>query len=363
MSSPVPASSNQDGAPINKGIGVSAASTGNPIVPLARIITFATVTSVLAFLLNNYLNFWRDWPGLPKLMSHLGVSGFESLAQPLDSSLVGLAWIQIGLYILPVLFVVAVVLKSPERTISADSEMLSDFNAYLVRVAFWSVLLIGVIDMALSFLRVEGIDVAVFGEDLAINLGRSQYRGEIVHYPLIIISFVVSYFIRSLGFTWLALLIVLAEIQIVIARFVFSYEQAFMADLVRFWYGALFLFASPYTLLNDGHVRVDVLYAGFSEVGKAWTNAIGSFLLGIPLCWIILSQGMNGKFSVINGPMLTFEVTQAGYGMFVKYWLAAFLLVFAVTMMIQFASHFLKSVAILLNQINDAPELVEQVQG
>ena len=82
MSSPVPASTNQDGGPINTGIGVSAASTANPIVPLARIITFITVASVLAFLLNNYLNFWLGWPGLTNLMSHLGVSGFESLAQP-----------------------------------------------------------------------------------------------------------------------------------------------------------------------------------------------------------------------------------------------------------------------------------------
>ena len=295
------------------------------------------------------------------LSSKTAVVGFESLAQPLNSSLVKLAWAQISLYILPVLLVVLVVMKTPNRAMYADSEILSDFNAYLIRAAFCSVLLIGIVDMGLSFLRVEGIDVAVFGKDLAQDLGRSQFRGEVVHYPLILLSFVIAYFMRSLGFTWLALLIVVAEIQIVITRFVFSYEQAFMADLVRFWYGALFLFASPYTLLHEGHVRVDILYAGFSEVGKAWTNAIGSLLLGIPLCWIILTQGMNSKFSVINGPLLSFEVTQAGYGMFVKYWLAAFLLVFAVTMMIQFASYFLKSVAIILHQTNDTLELEQQV--
>ena len=58
---------------------------------------------------------------------------------------------------------------------------------------------------------------------------------------------------------------VAAELLIVISRFIFSYEQAFMADLVRFWYGALFLFASAYTLLEEGHVRVDVLYAAFKD--------------------------------------------------------------------------------------------------
>lgn len=41
-----------------------------------------------------------------------------------------------------------------------------------------------------------------------------------------------------------------------------------MADLVRFWYAALFLFASAYTLLEEGHVRVDVFYAGFRRARR-----------------------------------------------------------------------------------------------
>jgi len=42
-----------------------------------------------------------------------------------------------------------------------------------------------------------------------------------------------------------------------------------MSDLVRFWYGGLFLFASYYTLMKEGHVRVDVLYTNFSGKNKA----------------------------------------------------------------------------------------------
>jgi len=60
---------------------------------------------------------------------------------------------------------------------------------------------------------------------------------------------VIGLFTRTLGFQWLALLIVIAELAIVFTRFIFSYEQAFMGDLVRFWYAALFLFASAHTLL------------------------------------------------------------------------------------------------------------------
>ena len=163
--------------------------------------------------------------------------------------------------------------------------------------------------------------------------------------PLIALSLVVAAFTRTLGFTWLALLVVLAELQIVVSRFVFSYEQAFMGDLVRFWYGGLFLFASAHTLLEDGHVRVDVLYAGFTERTKGLVNAAGALILGIPLCWVVLAIGFGQRSSIIASPLLAFEVTQAGFGMYVKYLLAGFLAIFAASMMIQFASTVLEGVA------------------
>ena len=111
---------------------------------------------------------------------------------------------------------------------------------------------------------------------------------------------------------------VIAEFQIVISRFVYSYEQAFMGDLVRMWYAALFLFASSYALVYEGHVRVDVLYSRFKDRTKAYSNSIGCIFLGIPLCWIILLTGMWGKGSSLNSPLLSFEVYQQGFGMYTK---------------------------------------------
>ena len=80
----------------------------------------------------------------------------------------------------------------------------------------------------------------LFGENVARNLD-VLYRGTFIHYPLVILGFVIAIFVRTLGFTWLSLLVVIAEFQIVISRFVYSYEQAFMGDLVRMWYAGLFL--------------------------------------------------------------------------------------------------------------------------
>jgi TRAP-type mannitol/chloroaromatic compound transport system permease small subunit len=161
---------------------------------------------------------------------------------------------------------------------------------------------------------------------------------------------ILGYFTRTLGFIWLAILVIFAEFSIVITRFIFSYEQAFMGDLVRFWYGALFLFASSHALIHEGHVRVDVLYTNFSDKTRAWTNTIGSFLFGIPLCLIILFLGMSSKASIINSPLLSFEVTQQGSsGLYVKYLMAAFLAIFALSMLTQFTSYFMKNSYKIMN--------------
>ena len=97
-------------------------------------------------------------------------------------------------------------------------------------------------------------------------------------------------------------------------------------------------------MIHEGHVRVDVLYTGFSERKKAWTNTIGSLLFGIPLCLIIIFLCMGGKASIINGPVISFEITQQGSnGLYLLYLMAVYLAVFAVTMLIQFTSYFMDS--------------------
>ena len=314
-----------------------------------RGLAFATAAVAFVFTFCNYLIFWRGWPGLEGLFGHLGVLGYESGGSGLDAAGAALGWLQFAAYAAAVA-VPFVYAWWRGRPMHSDAEILSAAAAYIARAAFWGVLLVGLVDMAISFLRVEGLLVGTVGAELAESLGKSRFRGEFVHFPLIGVALVIAALTRSIGFAWLAFLIVLAELQIVIARFVFSYEQAFMGDLVRFWYAALFLFASAYTLLHEGHVRVDVLYTGFSARGKAWTNALGAALLGVPLCWVILVRGLGDKSNLINAPLLSFEVSQSGYGMYVKYLMAGFLLVYALSMLAQFLSQFLSSAATLLDE-------------
>ncbi len=314
------------------------------ISKISKVFAYLMVSSILLYLLNNYLVYWQELPGPYQLLVDPGLS-----SNSLTEESVNHGWILLAGYLLLLLSVCIYAIKNKFNLI-AESLRFEQLAAFLIRAAFLSVLLIGLTDALISFLRIEGLLDFWVGEKILTELGRPIFRGSYIHYPLIIGSCVVALFIRNISFSWLALLVVLAEFLIVITRFVFSYEQAFMGDLVRFWYAALFLFASAYTLVHEGHVRVDVLYSTFSSRKKAYSNVAGSLFLGMPLCWVILMQGMGGRGNSINSALLSFEISQSGYGMYVKYLMVGFLVVFSLTMLIQFVSFMLKNMALLVGE-------------
>lgn len=321
----------QDGKPA---VTAGQSCTSGCVLPF-RLFGWGVLAVMAAFLLNNYLNYWQGLPGVAPIFG--GVANGEL---PL-----GWSWAQLALYVAFAALAAYYVSSSRQVTLRQDAKRISDINAYLIRAMFFAVVIVGFVDAVISFLRVEELLAPIVGNDLADSLGLARFRGPYVHMPLVAISFVLALFSRTLGFTWLALLVVIAELGIVIGRFIFSYEQSFLADLVRFWYAALFLFASAHTLLEDGHVRVDVFYAGLTKKAQGYVNAFGAVVLGMSLCAVIIFIGMGGKQNIINSPILTYEVTQATFGLYVKYMMAGFLGVFAVTMMIQFVAFFLSAIA------------------
>ena len=305
---------------------IDVSKEGDP-APLVRIFGWSMLAVLVAFLINNVLTVGYGYPGVR--------AGFS-----------GGGLVQIAIYVVALAAVVGFVLRTPFRSLRWDARRISSFNAYLIRAFFFTVLFVGIADAAIAFMRVEKLLAIFVSDDMVRAMGRARDVGVMVHYPLIALAFIVALFSRTLGFHWLALLIVGAELAIVISRFVFSYEQALMGDLVRYWYAALFLFASAYTLLEEGHVRVDVLYAGFGQTTRGFVNAWGAILLGMTTAWVIIAIGFAGRQSIINSPVVNFEVSQSGpAGMYTKYQMAAFIGIFAITMLIQFVSALFESVA------------------
>lgn len=298
--------------------------------PLTRLFGWGMLAFLAAYLINNILVVWFAFPGAGSAFSGGGM----------------LAVAQAAIYLVFFALAAVKVFGKPNAILREEAARISAFNGWIIRACFWAVLFVGIADVVIAFMRTENLLIHFFSPEMVLQFNLSRFVGPTIHTPLVVLGFVVALFTRTLGFTWLALMIVAAELLIVISRFVFSYEQALMGDLVRYWYAALFLFASAYTLMDEGHVRVDVFYAGMDPRGKGKVNAFGSILLGMTTCWVIIAIGMAGKTAIINSPIVNFEVTQTGgTGMFVKYQMAAFLAVFAITMLIQFVSYLFEAAA------------------
>jgi len=302
---------------------------GNP-APLVRAFGWAILGALAALLVNNIL------------ILAFGLEGPTALlAGRMDGLIPAIVY---------VLFIGAAILyplRSPDVALRWDARLVHGFNMFLLRGFFFGILFVGIADITIAFMRVEKIFVMFLDLPTARLFQRPDFVGLYIHFPLLILGFVLAAVKRkALGFQWLALMIIIAELLIVITRFVFSYQQAFMDDLVRYWYSALFLLASAYTLFEEGHVRVDIFYTNFSLRKKGWFNAFGTLFLGIPTAAVIMLVGLEGKESIMNGPVMNFEVTQTGgLGLYVKYQMAAFLGIFAMTMLIEFVSFFFEAIA------------------
>jgi TRAP-type mannitol/chloroaromatic compound transport system permease small subunit len=89
--------------------------------------------------------------------------------------------------------------------------------------------------------------------------------------------------------SWLSLLMVLLGAYNAVVRYLgrfASWNLSSNAYIEAQWYmfSALFLLGGSYTLKQDKHVRVDVLYGRLSPRGKARMDLAGALVFLIPFC-------------------------------------------------------------------------------
>lgn len=87
---------------------------------------------------------------------------------------------------------------------------------------------------------------------------------------------------------WLALILVLDQFIVVIMRYVFSIGYIYMQESIWYLYGIMFMVGAGFTLLRDGHVRVDIFYRGASPRTKALVDLLGVMFFLIPVCLLIM---------------------------------------------------------------------------
>jgi TRAP-type mannitol/chloroaromatic compound transport system permease small subunit len=144
-------------------------------------------------------------------------------------------------------------------------------------------------------------------------------------------------------FSWLVPAAVLICFAVVVQRYVFSTTQLWLQDLYVWLNGAMFMAVAGYTLLINGHVRVDILYRPANVRRKAIMDLVGVLIFLLPFCAVV---GIWG-FEYVERSWMLREGSANPGGMPGLYILKTFILVFVVLVGLQGMAMALRSVLVL----------------
>lgn len=142
---------------------------------------------------------------------------------------------------------------------------------------------------------------------------------------------------------WLALAMVLAELAVVLGRYVFGIGSIRLQESIVYMHALLFMLGAAYTLSVDGHVRVDLFYREAAPRRKALVNLVGALGFVIPVCVLVLvaSWGYVGRSWAI------LERSRETSGLPLVFLLKTAIPVFAVTVALQGVSMAIRSLLAL----------------
>lgn len=91
------------------------------------------------------------------------------------------------------------------------------------------------------------------------------------------------------GMGWVALLMVAIGVINVVGRYLgaqigMQLSSNALLEAQTYAYSMVFLLAAAYVLCTNGHIRVDIIYAGRSQRTRAWIDIFGTLVFLLPFC-------------------------------------------------------------------------------
>lgn len=130
---------------------------------------------------------------------------------------------------------------------------------------------------------------------------------------------------------WLALVIVVLQFALVVARYIFGFGSIWLTETVIYAHAILFMLAAAWTLQAGGHVRVDVFYAEAGPRARAMIDLCGALLLLVPFMLVLL--WLSVPFAARSWAVL--ERSQESSGLPLVFLLKTVIPLFAVLMALQ----------------------------
>ncbi|SER80166.1 TRAP-type mannitol/chloroaromatic compound transport system, small permease component [Tranquillimonas rosea] len=105
---------------------------------------------------------------------------------------------------------------------------------------------------------------------------------------------------------WIALVMVILQFGVVLLRYVFGISDIALNESVLYLHATLFMLGAGYTLLVDGHVRVDIFYAKARRGTRAGIDVFGHLVLLIPAMLALLYwswPSVRNAWAIREGPI------------------------------------------------------------
>lgn len=153
--------------------------------------------------------------------------------------------------------------------------------------------------------------------------------------------------------SWLILLAVFVSAINAIVRKMFSISSNAWLELQWYLYGGAFMLAAAYTLLENEHIRIDIIYGRWSRRTQHWIDLLGTLLFLTPftllMIWLVYPSMMTS--------WRTQEISMNAGGLLI--WPAkAILLVGFCLLLVQGISELIKKIAVMQGRIEDAHQPV-----
>ncbi|NTZ92868.1 TRAP transporter small permease subunit [Agrobacterium tumefaciens] len=118
------------------------------------------------------------------------------------------------------------------------------------------------------------------------------------------------------GISWLLLAAILVSAINAAMRKAFSMSSNAWLESQWYLFSAVFLIAAAYTLLNNEHVKVDLIYGSLPRKGQLWVDILGTIFFLMPFClitvylsWpVFLQKFASGEVSNNTGGLIQWPV-------------------------------------------------------
>lgn len=146
------------------------------------------------------------------------------------------------------------------------------------------------------------------------------------------------------GVAWLTFGMVAATLLVVTLRYGFDVGAILLQESVIYMHGLVFMLGIAYTLKQNGHVRVDLIYSRLTLRQQHWVNLTGHVLCLLPVGLFIFASSLDyvaASWRVLEGS------PEVG-GMPAVFLLKTLIPVMALTLLLQGAAEALRCVRDLL---------------